>query len=60
MFLDLALVVDAFFTAAGIQIGRKIGKSIYVCSCAEGLGEIVLIGIGLNILWEHGTLDAIL
>jgi len=44
----------------GIQIGRKIGKSIYVCSCAEGLCEIVLIGIGLNILWEHGTFDAIL
>ena len=51
-------VVAAIFTAAGIQIGKRIGKSSYLCNCAEGLGGIVLIGIGLNILWEHGALEA--
>lgn len=52
--------VAAVFSAAGIQIGRKVGKSSYLCSYAEGLGGIVLIGIGLNILREHGAFVAIL
>ena len=52
--------VAAVFSAAGIQIGRKIGKSSYLCSYAEGLGGIVLIGIGLNTLREHGAFDAML
>ena len=48
-------IVAAVFTAVGIQIGRKIVKSSYLCSYAEALGGIVLIGIGLNILREHGV-----
>ena len=60
-FPALVIGVVAFvFTAGGIQLGRKIGKSSYLCSYAEGLGGIVLIGIGLNILREHGALDAFL
>jgi len=53
-------VVAAILTIVGIQIGRSIGKSSYLCNCAEGLGGIVLIGIGLNILWEHGVLEVFL
>ena len=52
-------VVATVFTAAGIQIGRKVGKSSYLCRYAEGLGGIVLMGIGLNILREHGVFNSL-
>ncbi|MCP4716737.1 MAG: manganese efflux pump [Deltaproteobacteria bacterium] len=49
--------VAAVSSVVGIQIGRKVGNSTYLCSYAEGLGGIVLMVIGLTILREHGAFD---
>ena len=45
-------VVAGFFTIVGLQIGKRIGTLAPMGFFAELLGGIVLIGIGVNILWQ--------
>jgi len=46
-------MVATTFTGIGLHLGKKIGGTSHLCSYAEALGGIVLIGIGLKILSEH-------
>jgi putative Mn2+ efflux pump MntP len=41
-----------------MRIGERIGAAKRLSLYAETIGGIVLIGIGLNILYEHGMLSA--
>jgi putative Mn2+ efflux pump MntP len=53
----LIIGVIAFtFTAIGIQLGRIVGANFKLDKYAEILGGLVLIGIGLRILMEHGMI----
>jgi putative Mn2+ efflux pump MntP len=49
-------IVALIFTAIGIQLGRIVGANFKVDKYAEIIGGLVLIGIGLRILWEHGVI----
>jgi manganese efflux pump family protein len=49
-------VVAGIFTIIGLQIGKRIGSAARLSCYAEIAGGIVLFGIGLNILHEHGAL----
>lgn len=49
-------VVALFFTAIGLQLGESVSKAKGIGSYAELVGGVVLIGIGIKILWEHGAL----
>lgn len=52
----LIIGVIAFtFTAIGIQLGRIVGANFKLEKYAEIIGGLVLIGIGVRILWEHGV-----
>ncbi|MDZ7318698.1 MAG: manganese efflux pump MntP family protein, partial [candidate division KSB1 bacterium] len=44
------------FTAIGIQLGRIVGMNFKLDKYAEIIGGLVLIGIGVRILVEHGVL----
>ncbi len=46
----------AAFSALGIHLGRAMGRIAWIGRWAEGLGGLVLLGIGLRILAEHGAL----
>lgn len=48
-------IVALLFTAAGLHFGKTFSKATSVSKYAELLGGIVLIGIGIKILWEHGV-----
>jgi putative Mn2+ efflux pump MntP len=48
-------VVAVLFTAAGLQLGRRVGSASRLSPCADALGGSVLLVIGLNILREHGV-----
>lgn len=48
-------IIALIFTAVGIQLGRIVGANFKLDKYAEIIGGIVLIGIGLRILWEHGV-----
>ena len=48
-------VVASFFTIVGLQIGKRIGVLTPLGFYAELLGGIVLLGIGVNILHQHGV-----
>lgn len=50
-------IVTLAFTAIGIQLGRIVGANFKLDKYAEIVGGLVLIGIGLRILWEHGVFD---
>lgn len=50
-------LVAAFFTALGLFLGSKACRFMLLRKYAEGLGAIVLIGIGLKILYEHDALS---
>ena len=50
-------VVACGFTIAGLHIGKRIGSAARVSRNADLMGGLVLIGIGLKILHEHGVLD---
>ncbi len=53
----LIIGVIAFtFTAIGIQLGRIVGMNFKLDKYAEILGGLVLIGIGVRILMEHGMI----
>ncbi|WP_298068133.1 manganese efflux pump MntP family protein [uncultured Mailhella sp.] len=48
-------VVCAVLTLTGIALGRLVGRSATLGSKASVLGALVLFGIGLKILHEHGV-----
>ncbi len=49
-------VVCAVVTAAGVRLGRMLGGSELLGNKVSVLGALVLIGIGVKILHEHGVL----
>ncbi|WP_273523178.1 manganese efflux pump MntP family protein [Mailhella massiliensis] len=49
-------VVCAVLTAVGVKLGRILGSSSLLGNKASILGGLVLIGIGVKILHEHGVL----
>ena len=55
-------IVACTFTLIGMRIGERIGERIGAANrlslYAETIGGVVLIGIGLNILHEHGAFSA--
>ncbi len=48
-------VIALTFTAVGIHLGRIVGVNFKLDKYAEIIGGMVLIGIGLRILIEHGA-----
>jgi putative Mn2+ efflux pump MntP len=53
-------VVAGLFTLTGMYIGKTIGNMGRLRRYAEVLGAVVLLVIGVNILYEHGALAAII
>jgi len=49
-------VVAAAFTVFGLYLGKKAASGLLGSRYAEVVGGIILIGIGVNILREHGAL----
>ena len=47
--------VAFIFTAIGIHLGRIAGSNFRLGQYAEIIGGIVLLGIGVRILYEHGV-----
>jgi putative Mn2+ efflux pump MntP len=50
-------IVAAAFTIIGLYLGKKAASGMLVSRCAEVVGGIILLGIGINILREHGALS---
>lgn len=50
-------LVAGTFTTAGMHLGKAIGRLPQLSRWAELTGGIVLLGIGVNILREHGALS---
>jgi putative Mn2+ efflux pump MntP len=48
-------IVAAAFTITGMHLGKKVAAFQRLSVYAELLGGVVLWGIGLNILYEHGV-----
>ena len=48
-------LVAGVFTAGGIHLGGFVGRRMKVSRYAALLGGLVLLGIGVNILREHGA-----
>lgn len=53
--LVIGLVAGAF-TVLGLYLGKTVGAAERLSPVAEVLGGMVLIGIGINILYEHHAL----
>lgn len=53
-------IVAALCTTAGIHIGSRIGSAVRIGTYADIAGGLVLIGIGVKILHDHGALSALL
>ena len=53
-------IVATTFTGIGLHLGKKIGETSHLCSYAEVLGGIVLVGIGLKILSEHNVFSNVM
>jgi len=53
-------IVALIFTAIGIHLGRIVGANFRLDKYAEIFGGMVLIGIGLRILYEHGVFVALI
>ena len=51
-------IVAGIFTLIGMRIGERIGAAKRLSFYAETIGGVILIGIGLNILHEHGALSS--
>jgi putative Mn2+ efflux pump MntP len=49
-------LVALVFTAVGLHLGRLVGALPRLARGANALGGLVLMGIGLRILWDHGAL----
>jgi putative Mn2+ efflux pump MntP len=50
-------LVACFFTTLGMHLGKTISRVGPLRRYADGLGAVVLILIGLNILREHDALS---
>jgi len=50
-------LVALVFTAGGLHLGRLVGGLERLAQVANVLGGLVLMGIGLRILWDHGALS---
>lgn len=48
-------IVAAIATACGLHLGKKVGASSHLSQYAECIGGIILLGIGVKILYEHGV-----
>ena len=48
-------LVAAIATASGLHLGKKVGASSHLSQYAECIGGLVLLGIGVKILYEHGV-----
>ena len=48
-------VVAGLFTIVGLQIGKRIGTLTPLGFYAEIMGGVVLLGIGVNVLYQHGV-----
>jgi putative Mn2+ efflux pump MntP len=48
-------IVALVTTIVGLHLGKKISEFSHLQMYAEILGGVVLIGIGIKILWEHGV-----
>jgi len=48
-------IVAAAMTAFGLHLGRLIGRQTRIKTWAEVAGGVVLLGIGIKILFEHGV-----
>ncbi len=49
-------LVAGVLTAAGIHLGGFVGRRLAVARYAAGIGGLVLLGIAVRILHEHGVL----
>lgn len=49
-------VVAGGFTVAGLHLGKSVGAAERWSPAAEVIGGVLLIGIGIKILFEHGVL----
>jgi len=49
-------IIAALFTTLGMHLGKTLGSAGHIGRIAEICGGIVLLGIGINILYEHGAL----
>lgn len=49
-------IIALTFTAFGIHLGRIVGSNFNLGRYSEIIGGIVLIGIGVRILYEHGAI----
>lgn len=47
--------VAAAFTAAGIHMGARLSNLTRLGHITEIMGGLILLGIGINILYEHGV-----
>jgi putative Mn2+ efflux pump MntP len=47
-------IVAGSFTILGLKIGQKVAAAKRLSHYAEIMGGLVLIGIGINILYQHG------
>ena len=50
-------IVAGAFTITGLHMGSRIGQTGRIGVIADALGGIILLGIGINILYEHGALS---
>lgn len=48
-------IVALALTAAGLHIGRRMGAASRLGTRAEIIGGLVLLGLGINILHQHGV-----
>ena len=48
-------VVATILTAVGIHLGHFVGSKSRLGPATEVIGGLVLIGIGVRILFEHGV-----
>ncbi len=48
-------IIAALFTIVGLHLGKVISASSKISNCSELLGGLVLLGIGVKILYEHGV-----
>ncbi|MFO7559492.1 MAG: manganese efflux pump MntP family protein [Desulfobacterales bacterium] len=53
-------IIAAIFTAAGLLLGSRASRFVFLQRYAEFAGAGVLIAIGVNILREHGALTSFL
>lgn len=50
-------IVAALFTLTGLYLGSRAGRLAKLSTVSEIFGGLVLLGIGVNILIEHGVFD---